>query len=96
MKTALRRLFDGETRETTHLGQLLAEFVEFLLQRRSFRLRLSHFRSNLADFGAQAGAENDAASLARGDVGSLETSSIRWANIGQRKRFTEKRQFFLS
>lgn len=62
----------GDANHGDDLRQLLAELVQFLLQRRLDLLGLRHFRTNLTDGRVQTGSNDDTASLASGNVGTRE------------------------
>lgn len=63
---------DGDANQGDDLGQLFTEFVQLLLQRSLDLFGLSHFGPDPANGGVQAGANDDSASLAGGDVGAGE------------------------
>lgn len=63
---------DGNANDGDDLGQLFAEFVQFLLQRSLDFFSLRHFSPDFADGSVQAGAHNDTASFAGSDVGTRE------------------------
>ena len=62
---------DRNANDGDHLGQLLAELVQLLLQRGFVRLGLGDFRSDFANLRVQPSAKNDAARFAGGDVCAL-------------------------
>ena len=63
---------DGDADDGDDFGQLLAELVELLLQRGLDLLGLRHLGTDLTDGGVQAGADDDTAGLAGGDVRTRE------------------------
>ena len=63
---------DGNTDESDHLGELLAELVQLLLEGSLDLLGLSHLVSDLTNGGVAAGANDDTAGLAGGHIGAGE------------------------
>lgn len=57
--------------ERDDFGELLAELVQLLLQRRLLLLRARHLVTDLADLGGDASADHDTDGSARSDVGAL-------------------------
>lgn len=57
--------------ERDDFGELLAELVQLLLQRRLLLLRARHLVTDLADLGGDASADHDTDGSARGNVGAL-------------------------
>ena len=54
---------DGNADEGDDLGQLLSEFIEFLLEWGLDLLGLAHLGTDAANGGVQAGADNNTAGL---------------------------------
>lgn len=58
--------------ERDDFGELLAELIQLLLQRRLLLLRARHLVTDLADLRRDGGANHNADGSARRDVGSLK------------------------
>lgn len=71
---------DGHADERDDLGELLAELVQLLLQRRLVLLRGRHLVADLADLRVHPRGHHDAHRLARADVGALGTGG--WGHGG--------------
>lgn len=64
---------DGHADQGDDLGELLAELVQLLLQRRLLLFRRRHLIANLADLGGDAGSHDDAHGTTGSNVGALQT-----------------------
>lgn len=56
----------------THLGELLSELVQFLLQRSLLLLSGSHLVTDLADLSGDSGGHSNTDGLASSDVSALQ------------------------
>ena len=63
---------DSDANQGNDFGQLFTEFVQLLLQRSLDFFGLSHFGTNPANGGVQAGADDDTTGLASGHIGAGE------------------------
>lgn len=77
---------DSDADNGDNLGQLLAELVEFLLQRSLDLLGLGHLGTDLTDGGVEAGADDDTAGLAGGYVRTGEQDVLLVLKIQEKTR----------